>query len=98
MDIPRPKKRTCTLCGAAFVLTGPAMANPADLLCNPCIRALWADPRPDAEIAADCVARISPDLGLDPKHVATGMIHRMHDLRSMARSADELEQILGQRR
>ena len=76
---------------------GPDMTHPADLLCNACIAELWGTSEPDAQLEARFASQISPDQGLDPAMVAAGILHRIRQLRQVARSQSELDQILQDR-
>lgn len=92
------RDRTCTLCSASFRIHGPDMLHPADILCDPCIIMLWGSTQDGPTMEKACTGRISADQGLDPAMVASAIVRRVHELRHVARSSDELEQVLASRR
>ncbi len=97
MVIPRPRTVHCTLCGAPFTLVVSAMIHPADVLCDACVLSLWESTRPDAELQAECAAKVSPSLGMSPALVADAILERVRGLRQMARERSEVEFMLAQR-
>lgn len=97
MKVLKPMPRSCTLCMGRFFLVGPAMANPADILCNPCVARWWADGRSGKELEAALRPEVRTDIGVDVDVIASGIVRRVHQLRGFARSEDELQMALRER-
>jgi len=97
MTAPGRHKRNCTLCRTIFMIKGPSMLNPADVLCNDCVRSLWASEDADDQIIRRCEPLIPTDFGVDPAVVSRDIAWRVGRLRNIAQTKDELEHILAQR-
>lgn len=93
----RGMPRSCTLCTQRFHLIGPAMANPADIVCNDCLERWWADPRSGRELEAALLPEVRADLGVDTGVIASGLARRLGQLRDYARTEPELQQMLAER-
>lgn len=93
----RGMPRSCTLCEGRFHLVGPAMANPADIVCNPCLDRWWRDPRAGDALREALRAEVRTDLGVDVDVIASGLSRRMAQLRDLAQTEAELEQVLRSR-
>ena len=93
----RGMPRSCTLCQNRFHLVGPAMANPADILCNDCVAQWWRDDRAGADLRAALEPVVRTDLGVDVGNIASGIARRVEQLRDFARSESELQQVLAER-
>ena len=97
MVIPGPRRVSCTLCGTRFTMVLSAMVNPADVLCDACILDLWGSQETDDALRARCEARVPRDLGMSADMVADAILQRVVELRAIAHTRGEVEQLLAQR-
>lgn len=89
--------RSCSLCQARFRLIGPAMVNPADIVCSDCVATWWADPRLGDALQAALALEVRTDLGVDVDVIASGICRRLTQLRDLAHTPAELAQVLASR-
>jgi hypothetical protein len=95
MGISSRRTVRCTLCGGGLSIRWGPMVHPADLLCDPCLRAEWRAPATEAALEARCAQ--NGVIGMGHAELAAVIARKVGQLRESVPTADELEALLAAR-